>query len=307
QKAFNTFYGGRPLFYSSGHHTSFTDRHSILSHRASRAHNTILPDGNNQQIGVEGYGWIPRYYNSDNINYVLGDASNAYGQVISPLWLERGRQSDVEFSKENGWDDNHVKTFRRHIVDLGSNGWILVYDELEADQPVSWHYLLHAVYGPIEFNKENPNFVHINTVNRGAQADAFLFSSGALACDTTDRFFEPATNWLKGDAKGNFKKYPNHHHFTAKTDKAPVYRFAALVNSHAVKHPSVIPSIRRDGTIRVPGWLINVNLSTEGKPSFTVRKEGDMTVTVTYEGEETIINDNGYVTTLTDVVPDLEI
>ena len=74
-----------------------------------------------------------------------------------------------------------------------------------------------------------------------------------------------------------------------------------------MKHPSVIPSIRRDGTIRVPGWLINVNLSTEGKPSFTVRKEGDMTVTVTYEGEETIINDNGYVTTLTDVVPDLEI
>lgn len=308
QNAFNTFYGGRPLFYSSGHHTSFTDEHSILCHRASRAHNTILPDGNNQRIGVEGYGWIPRYYNSDKLNYVVGDASNAYGKVISPLWLERGEQSNVDFSKENGWDDNHVKTFRRHIVDLGSNGWILVYDELEADQPVSWHYLLHSVYGPIEFDKEeNPKYVHINTVNRGAQSDAFLFSTGALECDTTDQFFVPPVNWLKGDAKGNFKKYPNHHHFTAKSEKSTVYRFAALVNTHAAKHPSVKPNIRKSGTIRIPGWLISVNLSSEGKPSFFVEKEGEETVTIQYKGEETIVNENGYVTTLTDVVPDLEI
>ena len=76
----------------------------------------------NQRIGVEGYGWIPRYYNSDKINYVLGDASNAYGNVISPLWLERAEQSDVKFDKENGWDENHVKTFRRHLVDLGNTG-----------------------------------------------------------------------------------------------------------------------------------------------------------------------------------------
>lgn len=42
QNAFNTFYGGKPLFYSSGHHSSFVDAHSLYCHRASRAHNTIL-------------------------------------------------------------------------------------------------------------------------------------------------------------------------------------------------------------------------------------------------------------------------
>ncbi len=308
QNAFNTFYGGNPLFYSSGHHTSFVDKHSVLCHRASRAHNTILPEGYNQRIGVEGYGWIPRYYNSDKINYVLGDASNAYGKVVSPLWLERGKQYDVEFSEENGWAENHVKTFRRHIVDLGGNGWIFVYDELEADEPLSWHYLLHSVAGPIEFDQtENKDYVHINTINRGAQSDAFLFASGTLDCDTTDQFFVPAANWLKADAKGNFKKYPNHHHFTAKSEKAQVYRFAALINSHGVNHPSVLPKIYREGTIRVPGWLIDVNLSKDGKPSFTVRKEGDDEVTVTYKGDETIINEGGFYTTLNDVVPDLEI
>ena len=92
QNAFNTFYGGKPLFYSSGHHIEFTDVHSMLCHRATRAHNTILVNGMGQRIGTEGYGWIPRYYASEKIGYVLGDASNAYGKVISPLWLTRGEQ-----------------------------------------------------------------------------------------------------------------------------------------------------------------------------------------------------------------------
>lgn len=95
QNAFNTFFGGKQLFYSSGHHIEFTDIHSMLCHRGTRAHNTILVNGMGQRIGTEGYGWIPRYYVSEKIGYVLGDASNAYGKVISPLWLERGEQSDV--------------------------------------------------------------------------------------------------------------------------------------------------------------------------------------------------------------------
>ena len=305
QNAFNTFYGGRPIFYSSGHHTSFTDLHSILCHRASRAHNTILPDGMNQRIGVEGYGWIPRYYNSDKINYVLGDASNAYGKVISPLWLERGQQSDVEFSKENGWDENHVKLFRRHLVDLGG-GYLLVYDELEADKPVSWHYLLHAVYQGIDFDKNNDKYVHVQATNRGGQSDAYIFSTGALECDTTSQFFVPAVNWLKGDAKGNFKKYPNHYHFTAKSAPAQVYRFAAVVNTHPTKRPSAAPTVMSDGRIRAGGWTITVNLSDSGKPSFYCKKN-DEDISISYQGEETVINENGYVTTLTDVVPDLEI
>lgn len=78
-------------FYSAGHCTSFIDKHAVYCYRASRAHNTILVNGMGQRIGTEGYGWIPRYYVSENIGYVVGDASNAYGKVISPLWIERGK------------------------------------------------------------------------------------------------------------------------------------------------------------------------------------------------------------------------
>ena len=53
QNAFNTFWNGQSLFYSSGHHISFTDKHSVYCHRATRAHNTILVNGMGQRIGTE--------------------------------------------------------------------------------------------------------------------------------------------------------------------------------------------------------------------------------------------------------------
>lgn len=91
----------------------------MYCHRATRAHNTILVNGIGQRIGTEGYGWIPRYYVGEKIGYVLGDASNAYGKVISKSWLARAKKEEVSFSPEAGWDDVKLKTFRRHIVELG--------------------------------------------------------------------------------------------------------------------------------------------------------------------------------------------
>lgn len=305
QNAFNTFYGGRPLFYSSGHHTSFVDLHAIVCHRGSWGHNTILPDGHQQKIGVEGYGWIPRHYNGAGINYVLGDASNAYGKVESPLWLERAKASEIEYSPEYGWDENHVTKYRRHIVDLGSTGWILVYDELEGDRPISWHYRLHAVAEPITYDGHK-DMVHVRTTNKTSEGDAYLYSTGKLECDTTSRFAVPATNWLKGDANGKFKKNPDHYHFTAKSEPSQVYRYAALINSHGANHPSAAPKRLKDGSLRAGGWTVTVNLSSEGKPAFSATN-ADGTVTIAYEGEETVVTENGRQTVLTDQVPDLEI
>lgn len=76
----------------------------MYAYRNTRAHNSILVNGMGQRIGTEGYGWIPRYYEGTELSYVVGDASNAYGEVISPLWLERGRLSGTNYTPENGWD-----------------------------------------------------------------------------------------------------------------------------------------------------------------------------------------------------------
>ena len=312
QNAFNTFWNGQSLFYSSGHHISFTDKHSVYCHRATRAHNTILVNGMGQRIGTEGYGWIPRHYVSDRISYVAGDASNAYGKVISPLWLLRGKQSNLEYSPENGWDDTGLKIFRRHIVTLGKSGYSFIYDELEADKPVTWSYLLHTVTNPMNVDKTK-EYVHIQATSKDGISDAYLFSAGTLKTDTTGRFFVPAVNWLRADENGHFKPYPNHWHFTATSGKQKVYRFATIVHTHAkgtdANTVQAAPQRQKDGSIQVGDWNIKANISTDGKPSFQVRntrKGYDASVSYKDYGP-TVIHDGNKKTELKDEVPELEI
>lgn len=307
QNAFNTFFGGSSLFYSSGHHIAFVDEHSMLCHRSARAHNTILVNDMGQRIGTEGYGWIPRYYVGEKIGYVLGDASNAYGEEISPLWLERGKEGGIEYTPANGWDKNHLKTFRRHTVALGKSGLVFIYDELEADEPVTWDYLLHTVINPMNVTKKD-KYVHIQATNKNGASDAYLFSSGTLKTDTTSRFFVPAVNWLRADANGKFASYPNHWHFKATSEKQQVYRFATIINTHPLSRPVPEPEIIPDGRIKVGSWIIKVNVSSEGTPSFFIRstRKGE-DVNITYKGGATIVREDGYETTLVDKFPELEI
>ena len=307
QNAFNTFFGGKPIFYSSGHHIAFTDLYTMLCHRSTRAHNTILVNGMGQRIGTEGYGWIPRHYVSEKVGYVLGDASNAYGKVISPLWLQRGKQAEVPYTPENGWDDVPLTKFRRHIVNLGKTGYIFIYDELEASEPADYTFMLHTIAEPMTVDKSDSRFVHVQGLSgRGGASDAYIFSSGTLQTDTTSQFFIPANNWLRADDKGNFKKYPNHYHFTAQTEKAKVYRFATVINTHALKHPAQSPEILSDGRIKAGGWLISVNLKESGAPSFFIRSTKE-DVNITYKGQATLIKENGKETILIDKKPELEI
>ncbi len=306
QNAFNTFYGGKPLFYSSGHHTSFVDKHAVYSHRATRAHNTILVNGMGQRIGTEGYGWIPRWYVSNRIGYVLGDASNAYGPVISPLWIERRQLAGIEFSPETGWDSkSHVKTFRRHIVALGKSGLIFIYDELEADTAVAWSFLLHSVLKPMSMDEGN-GCVHVQATNGLGVSDAWIYSPTKVKTDMTDQFFSPAVNWLKADDNGHFKAYPNHWHFTATSPKSIHYHFATIIDTHSIKQTAQQPKGTETGKMTVGNWQIECCLSQDGKSMFHIRNTIDGTE-IDFRGEETTIKDNGKTTVLVDKLPKLEI
>lgn len=311
QNAFNTFWSGQPIFYSSGHHIAFTDKHSVYCHRATRAHNSILVNGMGQRIGTEGYGWIPRYYVGEKIGYVVGDASHAYGKVTSPLWQKRAKESGLEFTPENGWDEVGLKVFRRHIVELDKSGLTFIYDELEAAAPVTWSYLLHTVTNPMTVNKTD-NYIHVEGTSKNGVSDAFLFASGELKTDTTNQFFVPAVNWLRADDNGKFKPYDSHWHFTATSAPQKVYRFATVIFTHAKPKegakPFAQPEILKDGRIKIGSWIIKANLSPQGAPSFYIRNtKKDEDVSINYKGEATIVRESGYETTLKDKVPELEI
>ena len=313
QNAFNTFWAGQSIFYSSGHHTAFVDKYDLLCHRGARAHNTILVNGMGQRIGTEGYGWIPRHYVGEKIGYVVGDASNAYGPVISELWLKRAQQADVQFTPQNGWDEVGLKTFRRHIVELGKSGLSFVYDELEATHPVAWSYLLHTVTNPMSVDKTHANYIHIEGTSKNGVSDAFLFAADKLEADTTSQFFVPADNWLIADANGKFEPNANHWHFTATSAKHKVFRFATIISTHAkVKEggkPAPVPQVLKDGRIKIGSWVIKVNITAQGVASFNIRNtRKDEDVSISYrDGQATVVREDSCETTLTDKMPELEI
>lgn len=204
-----------------------------------------------------------------------------------------------------------LKTFRRHIVELGKTGFTFIYDELEAEEPVTWSYLLHTVTNPMNVNMVN-EFVHVQATSKNGISDAYLLGSDELKTDTTSQFFTPATNWLRADDKGNFKKYPNHWHFTATSGKHKVYRFVTIIHTHINKttpdKPFSIPQRLKDGSIKMGSWIIKANVSSEGKPSFDVRfPRPQYDAAVTYDGDVTVVREDGYETTLRDKLPELEI
>ena len=308
QNAFNTFYGGKAIFYSSGHRTGFTDDHCMYAYRNTRAHNSILADGMGQKIGTEGYGWIPRYYEGEQLSYVVGDASNAYGQVTSPLWLERARLSGTKFTPEMGWDENKVKLFRRHIVQLGRSGLYVVYDELEGKQPVAWNYLLHTTERPMEAAETEDGLCITGRNKAGGVSVAHLFCSEQLSFEQTDTFFVAAVDWKKRLGK----KLNNHYHFTATTSPAKRAYFLNVIDVHGNNRED-IPVKREGNRITAAGWVIECNLAPDGKGSLSVRNEEGVSLRFDYDGlkGKTKIIDRvaGRVVEkeLTDFLPDFEI
>lgn len=314
QNGFNTFYGGRPIFYSSGHRTGFTDDHCMYSYRNTRAHNSILVNGMGQRIGTEGYGWIPRWYEGEKLSYLVGDASNAYGEVTSPLWLERARLSGTKFMPENGWDVNRLSKFRRHVIQLGRSGLYAIYDELEGKEPVTWSYLLHTTELPMEVERQNGGITVTGRNKAGGISAAHLFCSEKMQEAVTDTFFCAPVNWKKAtDKRGKAIRYPNHWHFSATTPKAPIARFLTIIDTHGTDRGD-LEVVREGDVFRVGDWQIHCNLTAEGKAAIRVENTAEK-VSLEYDASKregkTFITDRvkgkKQEKELSDFLPDFEI
>ncbi len=245
---------------------------------------------------------------------MAGDASNAYGKVTSPLWLKRGELSDTRYTPEKGWDENKVKVFRRHIIQLGTTGVYVIYDELEGKEAVAWSYLLHTVELPMEM-KELADEVRVSGRNKaGGTSVAHLFCSAKTEQALTDTFFCAPTNWKNvTNAQGKALKYPNHWHFSSTTVPCKTARFLTIMNTHGNNCPDMKVT-RKGNTIQVGDWTITCNLTGKGKAAISVsnkaekvslnydagKKKGATTVTDQVKGKQVS-------KVLTDYLPDFEI
>ena len=79
--------------------------------------------------------------------------------------------------------------FRRHIIQLGSTGVFVIYDELEGKEAVTWSYLLHTVELPMEI-QELTDEVKVTGRNKADGISvAHLFSSAKNGTGNGRYFF----------------------------------------------------------------------------------------------------------------------
>lgn len=321
QNGFHTFYGGDAIFYSTGHRTGFTDEHMMYHYRNSRSHNTILVDSMTQTIGTEGYGWIPRHYAGKEIAYFTGDASNAYGEITAPLWKERARLSDIEFNEKNGWGKNRINTFRRHVVQLGNEGLVLIYDELEGKQPVSWTYQLHTREKEMKVEGTDTRFT-ITGYNRKGLSEAHVFTSAKSEYIQHNKFASPAVNWLNKTGKdGKPLVYENHHSVGITTSKVKKARILSIIDTRAKDAKPVKVEKISDSRFKAGDWLIQANLSEDGEAYFNVTNHTTKnavnfnTPVIELNGKKinlkekgaTMVIENGRSHIIVDEIPELEI
>lgn len=110
-------------------------------------------------------------------------------------------------------EKRHLKTYRRHLFLLHPD-IVVIYDELEADKPVRWDWLLHS---PVQFGIDEKKRL-LTTVypEKKFAAVAQIFSNSDCSITQTDQFVSPPDP--KKMRKG--RSYPNQWHMTASFSKA---------------------------------------------------------------------------------------
>ena len=263
QNAFNLLYRGADVYRSTGYYLNFSDAHNLMSYRHTRAHNTILVNGIGQSYSTKAYGNVMRAMGGENITYCLGDASRAYSGISDdPMWLESFKAAGITQTPENGFGATPLTKYRRHVLMLHPD-IVVIYDELEASEPVVWSWLLHS---PTKFTPDNS----LRTVTTTNTAKDFttvtqLFTSSAVALQQTDQFVVPPKP-LPDPA------YPNQWHLNVSVEKQPKVRFLAVIQVKPGKEaPEEI--VRNGNTLTLGRWTIETELDANQPAQLTVRHE----------------------------------
>lgn len=249
---FNMVYGGDRLFYHTGYKVAMSAPHRQQYYKHTKSHNGILIDGEGQPYSTEAYAWIENFLTGDKLSYAVGNASNAYDSKAENM-------------------DAGLRTFKRHVLMLRPD-IVVVYDELEAEKPVEWSYLLHS-YNEISLDEKEGILA---TFNRAGHARVYLTGSSELVWSVTDEYEVPANNWrMIRDEDGNLIEYTNDAwHFAAKSEKTGRMRFLGVYQVRP-KDGESEPEFNElqllaEGKIRVGRWQISAELDAQKPAAVTV-------------------------------------
>ena len=154
--AINAF--GEALAISSGYYQQYGCPHHAQWTWETKAHNSITIDGKGQRKrSRESRGRIARFWEDGNITYTMGDATDAY--------------------------EGRLKRFHRHVVFLRPDTFVMV-DDIEASQPVSAEWWLHA-RSEMQVNEEQRM---VTTAQGNARLATQFLAPESVTFGQTDQF-----------------------------------------------------------------------------------------------------------------------
>jgi hypothetical protein len=119
QNAFTIEAFGEALAIASGYYPAFGSDHHRLWSKQTKSSNTITLDGGTGQEGVAAAkGKVLRFENNELYDYILGDATQAYMGLLDK--------------------------FQRHVIHI-QPGVFIIFDDIEAPEPVTYDWWLHAL------------------------------------------------------------------------------------------------------------------------------------------------------------------
>lgn len=256
QNAFNLYYGGKPVFHSSGYYQNYSDAHNLMSYRHTRAHNSILINGIGQPYTTRAYGSLVRADGGSTLSYALGDASNAYcGVTDDPMWVRAFAAAGITQTPDNGFGVTPLTRYRRHIAML-QGGIVVIYDELEASAAADWDWLLHS---DTRFDLSDEFTAEVSSP--ASHSKVLFFSSHIPAISQTDQFVVPPAN--RGE------QYPDQWHLTARISGADKVRYLTVILT-AAKDDDFVPVKYTDNDIKIGRWSISAELDPALPPSLTI-------------------------------------
>lgn len=252
QNSFNILFGGNRVFSNSGYYIGYGDAHFKGWYIHSRGHNTVLIDGKGQLNGSpNGYGQVISYLHDDMSTYCLGDASNAYG-------------------------DAGLTRFRRHVAFLRPST-VVIYDELEADHPAKWSWLLHC--DDRILRQADSDRLTATTLTARSRVD--FFAATPLSFDVHNRFDPPAVNWRNRTSGGELVEYPDQWHAAVSpTEKVDKMRYLTVIQVLGLGSTKPFDSAEMtgDNAVRVGTWSIKAGLDPAAPAAIEIRGDDGQVV-----------------------------
>lgn len=283
QNSFKLTYKGDYVYDNVGHY-KVKGKFELLQYRNTRGHNTIMVNGIGQAFTTLSYGNISQGLNGDNLAYFLGDASHAY-YPYSEGWNDSFTSSGISQTPEYGFGENPLNKYRRHIFLLRPNK-VLIYDDLGADVPATWQWLLHSkTEFHISGNKVTTDY------KKGFSSVAQIFSDHRFNITKTNEWF------MNLPAKVDGKEIAKEWHLTANFEACATNRILTVIQLGDTGE-SVDKIWRANNNFVVGDWNITAEMDGD-KPATLIiinEKEG---VIFNYGDEVPMINGVPYQRTQT--------